>query len=902
MSCVRIISAPAAPGFEAVSGVLSRFFSGTGSVAAMPQTTSYMEHTYFIVLATLVLLFLVLYTWRVNHRLRTFLRDRDLEVERRRAQEAAAQESERRLDTLLGNLPGMAYRCRNDRQWTMEYLSHGCLECTGYRPADLIGNRRMSYGDLILREDRPAVWESVQRAISKNLPFEMEYRIVTATGQTRRVWERGRLVRDEHGDLVALEGFIMDQTARKEAEDERRRLLELERMLSRISSSFVSRGNLDAKIRDALRRLGETCGVDRTYLFTIHEGGRRLSNTHEWCAHGIEPQRDRLQNIEASALPWWMSKLRRRENIYLPRVKDLPEAARAERELLESQHIRSLLVVPMSAEHRLTGFVGFDAVQHEIDWSGETIDLLRIVSNTFARALERDQTDLELRRLSTAIEQAAEAVMITDPEGVIEYVNPAFEAISGYAREEALGRTPDLLKSGHQPESLYRDLWETIRSGRVWSGRITNRRKDGDLYHEENTISPVRDSRGRVIYYVAVKRDITREIDLERQLQQAEKMEAVGTLAAGIAHDFNNILCAIRGYAEYALGDSGLPERLKETIQSLIKSQERATHVVGDLLAFSRRQDEALHPLRLSPLISEHIKLMRRAVPSTIGITCDLPPDPVWVRANAVLIQRILTNLVTNAQHAIEPRAGSIALRVRRLDSREEESFLPPDLAAGEYAVLTVEDDGQGMDAETIERVFDPYFTTKPPGKGNGLGLSSAHGIIHRLGGAITADSEPGRGTTFSVYIPLCGPPENDAVQNPTTDTTADEAPMPVCRLLLVDDEEIVRDSLGRLLQSRGFDVDLAASGREALELFQQDGNGYHLVILDHAMPEMTGIDLAGRLRALHPDLPVILCSGYLHIDEKQLYEEHGFNRCLRKPVSVNEVVAAIVDSLRPRT
>ncbi len=380
------------------------------------------------------------------------------------------------------------------------------------------------------------------------------------------------------------------------------------------------------------------------------------------------------------------------------------------------------------------------------------------------RAAARDVTARrrarqEAARLAAAIEQSGDAVVLTDPAGRILYVNPAFERTTGYTASEVLGVTAGVLKSGVHDKPFYDALWETLRAGRTWVGRFTNRRKDGSLFVEDATISPVREGpRNRLIGYVAVKRDVTRQVRLEGELAQSQKMEAVGRLAAGIAHDFNNVLAIILSLADLAL-KRGPDERAARCLDGIREAALRGSGLTRQILTFGRQSPSVLHALDPREVVAEAVRMLRLLVPSGVRVEPRLESTG-FVAADATQLHQVVANLGTNAGLSMRAAGGvvEIALEDAWCDRAfaDEHRPLPP----GPCVRLVVRDTGAGMSRETLARLFEPFFTTRGSGEGTGMGLAVVHGIVQNHGGAITVESEPGKGSTFCVYLPALPAPQ----------------------------------------------------------------------------------------------------------------------------------------------
>ncbi len=509
------------------------------------------------------------------------------------------------------------------------------------------------------------------------------------------------------------------------------------------------------------------------------------------------------------------------------------------------------------------------------------------ISGVFFDVTDRKQAEEKHARLATAVTQAAELVIITDIEGTIEYVNPAFETTTGYAAEQVIGENPRILKSGLQNDAFYKDMWQTITTGKVWKGRITNKKKDGSLYQEEATISPIRNNDAKIINYVGVKRDITKEVQLENRFRQAQKMEAIGTLAGGIAHDFNNILSAIVGYTEIALMDAVKDSELQTSLHQVLKAGSRAKSLVTQILAFSRQSEIEPKPVKVTSIATEALKLLRASLPSSIEIRQDLQSNSA-VMADPTHIHQILMNLCTNAGQAMQKKGGILNVLLTEVSLDVELAAQYPETAPGTFLKLSVGDTGHGMAPEIQERIFDPFFTTKEKSKGTGMGLSVVHGIVQGYGGAISVSSDPGKGSTFNIFLPV--------IKSENVLEVKLEEPMlyGTERILFIDDEEFQVDLGKQMLERMGYSVVVETSSLSALEQFRNDPESFDLVITDFTMPKMTGDALGKAFISIRNDIPMILLTGYSEgITEKNV-KAMGFKGFAMKPIIMKELAKII--------
>jgi PAS domain S-box-containing protein len=476
-------------------------------------------------------------------------------------------------------------------------------------------------------------------------------------------------------------------------------------------------------------------------------------------------------------------------------------------------------------------------------------------------------------------------------------VNPAFTKLTGYTAAEAIGHTPAMLKSGEHPPEFYARLWATTLAGNVWHGEIVNRRKNGQLYDEDMTITPVRSADNKIAHFVAIKLDVTEQRQLEKRMQQAQKLEAIGTLAGGIAHDFNNILATMFGYVYLLQQDTEGNNAAQDNINEILKASARAKDLVQQILTFSRQSEQKPQLIQLDTIVKEAVKFLRASLPAQIKIETNLDAAVPSVLADPTQIYRVIINLATNALHAMQDRAGLLTVALENF--MPDQTFLQshPDFRLLPYARLTVADTGQGMDAKTLEHIFEPFFTTKPPGQGTGLGLAVVHGIVHAHHGSITVQSEVGSGTTFSLYFP-----GQEQHAPPAVAADAEVPPGQGESILLVDDEPSLTSALQRLLARLNYRVNTSNNAREAIRQVQLQPQAFDLVITDLTMPEITGLDVARQLHALRPGLPVILVSGFSANLDSETLASAGICDLLEKPLSRAALARAVHAALsRPQ-
>lgn len=501
----------------------------------------------------------------------------------------------------------------------------------------------------------------------------------------------------------------------------------------------------------------------------------------------------------------------------------------------------------------------------------------------------------ERQRLFQAIDQASDAIVITDADGWIEYVNPAFELISGYSRKEAIGEHTNIQRSGVHDDSFYQNIWTTIRSGEVWRDRIVNRKKDGSLYTEEISIAPVYDASGAIINYVSVQRDVSRELTLENQLHHAQKMETVGRLAGGVAHDFNNMLGIILGSTEMLLSSPDITESVREDLNEIRLAAQKSADLTRQLLTFERKQTIAPTVLDLQHTISTLLRMLDRLVGVRIDLRFNQDGDPCLVNMDPTQIDQVLANLVVNARDAITG-SGEIAIDISNITLGDTDCIDKPGLRAGQYALLTVTDHGAGMSESVLSQIFEPFFTTKSDGTGTGLGLATVYAIVKQNDGYIEAHSREGEGTRFDIYLPGCDTTEGGTNESDVLSIT----PSATETILLVEDEASLLSLAKRMLQRLGYTVLATTNPPQAIELMHQHMETIDLLLTDLTLPEMNGHQLYEEIHKINPNIKVLFTSGYA--DEGEYIRSHtdyGGYAFMQKPYSSDTLAAKLRESLK---
>ncbi|MHC4579684.1 MAG: PAS domain S-box protein, partial [Planctomycetota bacterium] len=507
----------------------------------------------------------------------------------------------------------------------------------------------------------------------------------------------------------------------------------------------------------------------------------------------------------------------------------------------------------------------------------------------------RRRADEERALLAAAVQRAGEMIVVADADRTIRHVNPAFERITGYTREEAIGASIDLLHA--EDEETWKQMLACIESGAGWRGQMRRRRKDGRAYLSEGTFSPVRDGSGHIVHYVGVEQDISQEEELENALRQAQKMEAIGTLAGGVAHDFNNLLTGILGYANLIHRLSPPGSELEEMAGIIEGSAERASQLTKQLLGFARRGKHRNLPIDLNDTVEQVIKLLGRTIGKSIRLVTRLEAEPAGILGDPTQIEQALLNLALNARDAVADQEGEVTITTENAELDEAYCARHPGARPGPHVMVTVQDNGCGMSAEVQARIFEPFFTTKQQGEGTGMGLSMVYGIVKNHCGSINVYSEEGLGSCFRVCLPL-----DCDLREPEPAAAGAEPISGTGRVLIVDDEEVVRLTAATMLRHLGYEVIALAEGEEAVLYYRHFGESIDLVLLDMVMPEMGGHECFKALKEINPDVKTVLSTGFGLNDAAQAILDEGALGFAQKPYRVadlSQVVAAVLKGER---
>lgn len=780
-------------------------------------------------------------------------------TERKRSEEALQQAflDLQELNFIVNMSPAIAFLWRAADNWPVEYVSENIAQF-GYEPDDLTSGR-IPFVLMIHADDRERVSAEVAEYTREgSTEFTQEYRILTKSGEVRWIDDRSWVRRDVDGRVTHYQGIVFDITERKQAEEKHK---ESQQQLADIINFLP-----DATF--VIDREGEVIAWNRA----IEE--MTAVKAEDMLGKG---------NYEY-ALPFYGERRPILIDLVLASDKEL------EAKYVGTERKGSVLAgetyIPALGGGK-TYLLGTASVLH--DSRGNIVGAIESIRDITERRQAEEALVQAEEKYRGIFENAIMGIFQTTPEGRILSANPAFARILGYdSPEEVIDTITDLSRQVYvNPERRVELLHLVEERGAVRDFEVRFFRRDQSTAWIALSLRAVRNSGSTLLYYEGTAQDVTDRKLLESRLRQSQKMEAIGTLAGGIAHDFNNILAAIIGFTEMTKGRLQQRE-LQHYLEQVLKASDRARNLVGQILAFSRQVDKEIKPVDISLLVKEALKLLRATLPSTIEIRPRMTRELGAVLADPTQLHQVIMNLCTNAAHAMRERGGVLEVGLTMVEVTLETTLVHQGLRPGLYVKLTVTDTGTGIEPRIIDRIFDPFFSTKGRGEGTGLGLSVVYGIVKEYGGTVTVQSEPGTGSTFSVYLPQIEHGEK------SPEETFDNIPGGNERVFFVDDEDILAEMGREMLAGLGYEVVAATSGTEALELFRTQPDRFDLVITDMTMPGITGKDLARELLQIRPDLPIILCTGFSEIISEEEAKALGIKEFLMKPLSLRAIATAM--------
>lgn len=765
------------------------------------------------------------------------------DVTERKQAEAALRESNRRFNETLENIALIAMTL--DKNGVVTFCNDFLLRLTGWKREEVIGH---SWFDRFLPESAASAKKLFLETIDTGqIPPHYQNPITTRTGELREIVWNNTVLRNGAGDVVGTASIGEDVTERARAEAEVR-----ESQL-KFASAFA---NNPAAI--ALMRL---------------EDGRALEVNDTWVA---------------------LCGYSREEIIGRPVLSVWPTPEAAKRFVLELRE-KGVLRGREQEFRKKTGEIFVAEVSSQVLTMGSEQVILSTLVDITARKQAQQAVRSSEERFRQVVENIHEVFWMTDPaKNQVLYISPAYEKVWGRTVESLYAEPQSWL------ESIYPEDRERVTQAMVarqvrgdYDETYRIHRADGALRWIRDRAFPIRDQGGEVYRVVGTAEDVTEYRTLEEQFRQAQKMEAIGTLAGGIAHDFNNILAAINGYTELSRLILKENPEVRTHLGAVLQASSRATDLIRQILTFSRQERQERRAIQLRTIVAECFGLLRATLPTTIEFDLSLATDAPVVLADPTQVHQILMNLGTNAWHAMKERPGRLQVKLERCVVDEAHAFAQSQLRPGLYARISVSDSGCGMDQATLRRIFEPFFTTKAPGEGTGLGLSVVHGIMDSHDGAVTVYSQPGEGTVFHLYFPA------HAGEGVADGSASEDVPLGHGeRILFVDDEELLVRLGQKALGAIGYEVETATQPAVALAMVRADPQRFAVVLTDYTMSGMTGLTLAKELLQIRPELPIILMTGYAASLTPDRVKAAGIHQLLLKPATLHTLGKAVYSAL----
>jgi two-component system cell cycle sensor histidine kinase/response regulator CckA len=676
--------------------------------------------------------------------------------------------------------------------------------------------------------------------------------------------------------------------------------IEIEQLISSIALQFVhvTPAEIDRMIESCLDTIVQFAKADRGYIYLFEDDNKQLQISHQFNQPEIKEKISRHERVDGEDFSWLVDSILEKSTINISSLSQIPERAKSIQLILEAEKIKSMILCPLTSNDNVSGIIGFDSVNQEREWSTGIEHLIKICGDIFMGAIARKravylgkQSEQKLRTLFSKIE---DVIFISTPDGKFLDINPAGAKLFGYSSIKKLlnvNIVEDLYVNPNDRIEFHKKL---EMRGQLKDYELELKTKDDKKIMVLATATVLRNESGDTVAYEGILRDVTEQRHLEQQFFQAQKMESIGLLAGGVAHDFNNILTTITGYAELMLMDMDETNPNRNDVNNIIEGGKRAENLIRQLLAFSRKQMIQTKIIDINKEISELYKMLSRLIAEDIKFELNLKKNLSSIKADPVQIQQILVNLIVNAGHAIKERKDKTNLKYIKIITSEinltrEFTRQHPGSSEGKHVVITIEDTGIGMDKETMQKIFDPFYTTKRDGEGTGLGLATVYGIVKQNKSSIYVESQPGIGSSFKIYWPAS---EEEKTVDSKIDSHIHIEPHNET-LLVVEDDFHVRNLNCEALKSFGYTIHAANNGKHALEIIKKDSliDKIDLVITDMVMPEMGGEELAERLREINPQMKILLCSGYTdsHIVSKDSVGIRGYY-FLAKPYSLKEL------------
>jgi PAS domain S-box-containing protein len=795
----------------------------------------------------------------------------------------ALRETERQVSTMIDNLPGVAYRCKADANWTMKFISKNTFELTGYASDDFLDNKKLSFNDVIFAEDRDFVKNTLQTAILENRPFQLEYRIVTKSKKLKWVWEQGRQVEIQGLDEKLLEGLIIDITERKRNE------IRLD-VMKNISDSSIHTRDLAELSGLIERELGKLINT-RNFIIALYD-----EKTDSFSLPLMKDERDFFTEIPAKKTISWIAIKRNKSMLLLgDDIDRLEQAGEIKR---VGSPAKCWLGVPLKVKDKITGIIILQDYEDEHAIGLQEKELLEFVSTQVAATIFKKQADEEIRRLYQSIQQSPISVIITDTKGKIIYVNQKYLDISGYTRDETIDEIIPMLKNGNLLNDKYKNLRQTVTSGIEWQGEILNNKKDGSPFWESVSVSPVRNNNNEITHYIALIEDITArkqmEEDLMRAKEKAEESDRLKTaFLSNMSHEIRTPMNAIIGFTEMLHDGVTLDQEREKYSKLIIDNGRKLMGIIDDIVDIAKIEagQLAINPGRCSAnkIIFDHFysfrELRSKLGKEHIEITVKQhTQDKNFIfHSDPQRINQVMSNLMSNAlKYTIE---GSIELGYKMIGSKD-----------GNFIDFYVKDTGIGIKADNIEKIFDRFRQLDDSStreyRGTGLGLAISIHLARLLGGNIDVKSEFGKGSTFHLILPFTEIVDDYfEPAKPQSPLTSHEWSNK--KILIAEDEDSNFHLLEIMLRKSKVKIVRAYNGKEAID-FIRGGKEVDLILMDVRMPLMDGYEATALIKKVNPEIPIVAQTAYALSGDRETSLDAGCDAYISKPIRKGELLELI--------
>ena len=755
----------------------------------------------------------------------------------------------------------------NELQWSQETFRIFEINSSFHKP--LYEN----FIDLVHPDDKEHVNQCYLHSLKHASNYYVEHRLLMPDGRIKYVVEQCDTEYNDDGRAIRSYGTIQDITERKRTDE----------AIKTIAKAVSSTSDNDF-YQQLVKNMAKLFNADHAFIGLLDEKDKTHINTFMVYAHGKI-----VENI-SYALPDTPC-----QNVIGKQVcsyaKDVQQSFPKDTLLLE-MGVDSYIGVPLFSSDGTPIGIVVVADSKPMKNTSQMEEVLKIFAARTEAELERKKSNQTIQQLSLAVEQSPNIIIITDAKGIIEYVNQAFINTTGYKKDEVLNKSPSVIKSGEMSDDFYNGLWKTIKSGKTWMGTFHNKRSNGDLYWDEAKISPIKNAQGDITHFLGIQSDVTDKRQMELQLRNSQKMDALGKLTGGIAHDYNNMLNVILGYTELMemVLDDSANKKAKEFLHAIQHATERGSALTKKLLTFSRQDSTQPESVNINQLLLDAQNMLEKTLTARINLEYQLA-DQVWpIYLDKGDLEDSILNMCINAMHAM-PDGGDLVIATFNRTLLDDEAAVL-NLPVGEYVQLSISDSGCGIHEDVLNQVFDPFFTTKGE-LGTGLGLAQVYGFVKRAKGAITIDSGVDQGTYILIYIP-----HNSSEAEQCEFVTYDVSDLAggAETILVVDDEAAICELSKQLLEAKGYNILIADSGEAALKVLES--NEIDLLLSDVVMPNMDGYKLAAKVRKKYPSIKIQLVSGFDDNRKRTKEDELLYKHLLSKPYNSSSLLDAVTKCL----